>query len=94
MDNIFTLPELARFFVERPAAVASADRFNSQIAQLGRGWLASADAPESLEQSVGVFLQRRIAELQAADRKYWRAIIGELKHIRATGGLMPEGGEV
>jgi len=36
-------------------------------------------------------LQRRIGDLQQADRRYWRSIISELKELRAAGKLMPEG---
>jgi hypothetical protein len=39
-------------------------------------------------------MQRRMAELQQADRRYWRDIIAELKRLRAAGDLMPEGDKV
>ena len=38
--------------------------------------------------------RRLLAELQQADRRYWRNIIAELKRLRAAGELMPEGTEV
>jgi hypothetical protein len=39
-------------------------------------------------------MQLRIAELQQADRRYWREIIADLKKLRAGGELMPEGDAV
>jgi len=39
-------------------------------------------------------MQQRIADLQLADRRYWREIIAKLKRLRATGKLAPEGSEV
>jgi hypothetical protein len=39
-------------------------------------------------------LQRRIAELQQADRHYWRGIIADLRQPRGSGNLMPEGNPI
>jgi hypothetical protein len=39
-------------------------------------------------------MQQRIAGLQQADRRYWQEIIAELKQLRCTGTLMPEGSAV
>lgn len=94
LENIFTLPELTMFFSEHPEARALADRFDPKVGALSRQLQASADAPESVEQPVRQLFQQRIAELQMADRHYWRAIIDELKAFRAAEMLMPEGSAV
>jgi hypothetical protein len=94
LENIFTLPELTVFFTEHPEAVAVAIGFDAKVAAFGRQLLATADAPESLEQPVRELFQHRIAELQLTDRAYWRDIIAELKAFRAAGQLQLEGSRV
>jgi hypothetical protein len=94
LENIFTLPELMTFFVEHPEAVTVASEFDPKVADLGRQLQAAGDAAESLEQTVRELFQQRITRLQMADRRYWREIIGDLKVLRATGKLMPEGSVV
>jgi hypothetical protein len=94
LENIFTLPELAVFFTEHPQAVAGAGRFNQEVMNFGRQLLAAGDAPESVERPIRELFQGRIAELQMADRHYWRDIISELKALRAAGKLMAEGSAV
>jgi hypothetical protein len=91
LQNIFTLPELMAFFTEHPAAVPIAEKFHREFGEFGRQWLAGNDADELVERRVGEFCQRRISELQLADRRHWRSIIRELKTMRAAGRLMPEG---
>lgn len=94
LKNIFTLPELMFFFTEHPGAITVAGKFDSKVADLGGQLQATGDAPESLEQLVRELFQKRIAELQMADRHYWRDIIAELKVFRAAGQLMSEGDRV
>ena len=95
LQNIFTLPELAMFFTEHPSAVAVAsENFNRDVGEFGLQLLADGEAVESVERRVGELFQARIAELQLADRQYWREIIGELKELRAVGKLLPEGEKV
>jgi hypothetical protein len=95
LQNIFTLPELALFFTEHPAAGGvAAERFNRNVGEFGRQLLAGGEVPEAVERRVGDFFQSRIAELQVKDRQYWREIIRQLKELRAAGRLMPEGGNV
>ena len=48
----------------------------------------------TLTARVNVGMQQRIAGLQQADRRYWRDIIDELRHLRAAGKLMAEGSAV
>lgn len=83
------------FFTNHPAAAAVAlDQFNRDTGEFGQQLLAGGEVAESVEQRVGKLFQERIAELQLADRHYWRAIIRELKKLHAAGKLMPEGGKV
>ena len=91
LQNIFTLPELAVFFTEHPAAVNVTNR---EAGEFGRQLLAGGEVAESVERRAGELFQSHIAELQLADRQYWRDIIRELKALRAAGRLMAEGEKV
>jgi hypothetical protein len=91
LKNIFTLPELNMFFTEHPQVITLAGGVDQEVMDFGRQLLATGDVPESIEQPVRELFQKRIAELQKADRHYWRDIIGELKALRAAGKLMSEG---
>jgi hypothetical protein len=95
LQNIFTLPELTAFFTEHPGAVGVAtEPDHGDLGDFGGQWLAAGDVPDSTQRSVGEWLHRRIAELQLADRHYWRDIIRNLKELRSAGELMIEGSEV
>lgn len=92
LHNIFTLPELAVFFAEQPAAVGVVtEQFDREVGEFGRQSLAGGEVAESVERRVGEFFQGRIAELQQKDRQYWREIVHQLKELRGAGKLMPEG---
>lgn len=92
LQNIFTLPELTIFFAEHPAAVSIAtDVFNPDVGEFGRQSLAGSEMLESIERRVGELFQSRMAELQLADRQYWRGIIQQLKELRTADMLMREG---
>ena len=92
LQNIFTLSELAIFFTEHPAAVSIAtDVSNPDVGEFGRQSLAGNEVSESIERRVGELFQSRMAELQLADRQYWRGIIQQLKELRTAGRLMREG---
>lgn len=95
LDNICTLPELAVFFTEHPAAVGVATgQFHREAGEFGRQLLADGEVAEVVERRVGEQFQARISVLQQADRQYWREIIRRLKELRGAGHLMPEGGNV
>jgi hypothetical protein len=79
------------FFTEHPQVITLAGGVDKEVMDFGRQLLATGDVPESIEQPVRELFQKRIAELQKADRHYWRDIIGELKALRAAGKLMSEG---
>jgi hypothetical protein len=85
LEQVFTLPELQRLLEAHPAAVtalpASLQNYAKQL---------PGGSTEQVESEVATNLQGRIAELQQADRSYWRGIIRELKELREHGRLMPE----
>ncbi len=92
LQNIFTLPELAIFFTEHPAAVnVATDAFDRDVGEFGRQTRAGNEASECIEHRIGELHKSRIAALQLADRHYWREIIRQLKALRTAGGLMREG---
>jgi hypothetical protein len=92
LQNIFTLPELAVFFTEHPAAVdVAVEKFNQPVGEFGRQLLSGGEMTESVERPVQNFFQSRISEMQLADRQYWRKIVRELKELRAANQLMQEG---
>ena len=95
LQNIFTLPELRIFFAEHAEAVdLSVENSNPVVTELGRQLRSGEDVRESVERQVNEWLQQRIADLQQADRRYWREVIAQLKTLRATGKLAAEGSAV
>ena len=95
LQNIFTLPELRIFFAEHAEAVdLSVENSNPVVTELGRQLRSGEDVRESVERQVNEWLQQRIADLQQADRRYWREDIAQLKTLRATGKLAAEGSAV
>lgn len=91
LQNIFARPELAQFFAEHPSAIEVADEFDRDTAEFGRQSSAGSDVSEIVDRRVGERFHARIAELQRADRQYWRDIIAELRQFRAARTLMTEG---
>ena len=88
---MFQLPPTSK----HPWAVDIAtEKFNPEAGEFGRQLRAHDEVAESVERCVGAMFQSRIAELQLADRQYWRDIIRELKELRAIGKLMTEGQNV
>jgi len=95
LQNIFTLPELRIFFVEHAEAVdLSLENLSPTVNEFGRQLRSGEDASESVERQVNEWMQQRIADLQQADRRYWREVIAKLKTLRATGKLVAEGSDV
>ncbi len=89
LEQVFTLPELQRLLERHPAAAAALPASLQNYAKQLPG-----ASTEQVESEVATNLQGRIAELQQADRSYWRGIIRELKELRERGQLMPEGAPV
>ena len=94
-ENIFTLPELRLFLDEHPDALAAltGDALAS-LQEFGRQLRATGDVSDELAGRVNTAMQQRMAQLQQADRRYWRDIIAELKELRGRGQLLPEGSPV
>ena len=95
IENIFALPELRMFLEEHPAVLEdlppnSAPGFKEFAEQIAVG----KDESEASAARVNTDMQRRMADLQQADHRYWRDIVAELKRLRAAGQLMPEGDKV
>ncbi|MHB8523638.1 MAG: hypothetical protein ACYDH9_23185 [Limisphaerales bacterium] len=92
MDHLFTLETLEAFLAEHPRDDRSyAGRWSEQIARIQHEFASPAGMSESLERELTDLVQRRIREWQAEDRAYWRAIVRELKRLRAENKLMIEG---
>jgi len=95
LQNIFTLPEWRAFFSEHAEAVdLSAENLNPAVIEFGRHVCSGDDASELVERQASEWMQQRIADLQQADRHYWREIIAQLKALRAAGKLITEGSAV
>jgi len=95
IENIFTLPELRIFVEDHPAALQALPAGAApDLKEFAEQILAGNDDSEASAASVNADMQHRIAELQRADRRYWRDIIAELKQLRAAGSLMSEGNDV
>ena len=91
-NNVFTLPELRLFFEEQPGALPAIGREPVPgLKEFAQQLLSTGDVTEEVAVRVNLGMQQRIAGLQQADRRCWRDIIAELKQLRGTGKLMPEG---
>ena len=92
LENIYTLPALRTLLEEHPAAVVStAGEHAEALRQFAHHVRAGDTMPEPIEEQLADWIHRRMTTLQQADRRYWRDIIAELKALRATGSLLPEG---
>ncbi|MEW6306993.1 MAG: hypothetical protein AB1705_26310 [Verrucomicrobiota bacterium] len=92
LQNIFTLTALRAFFEDQSDAVETAEP--DCLKDFGHYIIAGRDVPERIENQVTSMIQERMAELQIADRRYWRPIIAELKQMRSGGELIPQGQKV
>jgi len=86
---------LRTFLGEHPAALSirGAD-FDPALTELQSQLLSKREVGESVERRLIEWMQRRIADLQQTDRRYWREIIAELKSLRSTGRLVKEGSAI
>jgi hypothetical protein len=92
LENVFTLSELRRLFEAHPAAVAALPVATpAALSEFARRVQDQGGAPEQIETEVSGWMQQHMERLQQADRGYWRGIIAELRRLRATGQLVPEG---
>jgi hypothetical protein len=95
IENIFTLPELRLFVEEHPAVLAALPpEAAPALQEFAQQIVAGLDESETSAAVVNAAMQQRMAELQYADRRYWRDIIAELKQLRTEGKLLVEGEKV
>jgi hypothetical protein len=95
VDNIFTLAELRRLFEKHPAATSALPAAAPGcLREFARHVRRGSEPLEPIETEVSIWMQERMVRLQQADRGYWRGIIRELRQLRASGQLMPEGSVV
>ena len=92
LDNVFGFTELRAVVAERPQAFAAhaaslPEPVRTGIVMLAAGQELDIDSEDTLD----AWLDARTTPLRAADRRYWRPIIDELRRFRQAGQLMPEG---
>jgi hypothetical protein len=90
LDNVFTLAEferLIRAFPETARLVSKGSAAEAAAKTLAGGGELEPDVEDALED----WFDERMAPLRRADRKFWRPVIEELRNLRATGQLAPEG---
>ena len=90
-QNIFSPALLTELIRQQPWVATRLGRGLAGIRAFGSKIEKSEKPGLGLEQRVEREMLARMAKYQAADRRYWRRIITELKSLRACGRLMPEG---
>jgi len=94
IQNMFSTALLAELFQRHAWFVTCLGRGMAGVRAFGFKIVKGEKPGPGLEQRVEREMLARMAKYQAADRRYWRRIIAELKSLRAQGRLMPEGGRV
>jgi hypothetical protein len=90
VDNVFTLSELrelARAHPEAERVLPSGSVGARAIAAFGQHEHLEQDLEDELE----AWFDARMAPLRRADRRFWRTVIDELRGLRTSGQLVPEG---
>jgi hypothetical protein len=92
VEHVFTLETLAELLL---SPTTGWDRYDGRNAEIVRRWRTELDSvegwSEASERAATNWMQRRMAELQAQDREYWKPVIRELRRLRESGTLMPTG---
>ena len=95
LDHLFTVEALSEFLNTSQIVWASYHGPHEDVLHTWRQELASPSGwTDSTERALTNWMQRRLAELQAADREYWKPVIRELKRLHQEGLLMPVGQNV
>jgi hypothetical protein len=92
-DNVFTLSEFRRL----TQAVAGGARVlpdGSVARRAAAALVLEGDLEPALEDELEESFDARMAPLRRADRRFWRAVIDELRSLRADGRLATEGSPV
>src|SRR5450759_3533007 len=92
VQNIFSPAILTELIQRQPWIATCQGHGMAGIRAFGSKIVKGEEPGLGLEQRVEREMLARMAKYQAADRRYWRRIIAELKSLRAQGRLMPEGG--
>ena len=92
VQNIFSPALLTELIRQQTWVTTCPGRSLAGIRAFGSTIMKGEKPGLGLEQRVEREMLARMAKYQAADRRYWRRIIAELKRLRAQGRLMPEGG--
>ena len=90
LDNVFTVPEfteMLRRFPETGSCCRDSPALGAFVAQLATHGEATPDTIEVVED----WFVQLIRLHQRRDRLYWREIIAELRELRQSQQLMPEG---
>lgn len=92
VENCLGLTELRRLLLEHADSIAAltppvAEPLSGAAREVAETGELSSDAEDALD----AWLERRISEYRRADRRYWVAIIDELRQLRRAGSLTPEG---
>lgn len=94
VQNIFSPALLNELIQQQPWVAAIAGRGMAGIRTFGSKIVKGEKPGQILERRIEREMMQRMTACQAADRRYWRRIIAELKSLRAQGRLMSEGGRV
>jgi hypothetical protein len=89
IDNTFSLPELYTLLREHFAPIAAMSGLPEPLMRLLQTFEQGQISSE-LEDEIDALLEARAAALRAADRRYWKGIIDELRALRQGGKLMAE----
>jgi hypothetical protein len=91
VQNIISPAMLAELIRLQPWVMTAPGHGLTDLRAFGSKVEQGKEPGQALEKRIEREMQARMAGHQAADRKYWRRIIAELKSLRAQGRLMPEG---
>ncbi len=90
-DNIFSLSEFKQLLNEFPQVGSVLGVRDPLIAGAVVAWGANGALSPELEDQLEDWFDARSAPLRKADRHFWRAVIDELRELRAGGQLMVQG---
>lgn len=88
LDNTFSLSDLETLAHEVPLVAAVAEPDSKRFIELT---CQEQDVPIEVELRLQDEFQKRVSQLQTADRSYWKEIIRELRRFKATGQIAPVG---
>ena len=93
-QNVFSLASLIELIQQQPWVMTSWGHGMTGLQTFGSRIVNGKQPGRTLERRIEREMLNCMTTYQAADRRYWRRIITELKKLRAQDRLMPEGGQV